>query len=68
MCQADATPRFDQSIVFPDIDADTLARENEKMRAPWPEPQPDAWQSYLRKVLPPVPKYRAHAALRIVRF
>ena len=66
--QADATPRFDQSIVFPDIDADTLARENEKMMAPAPEAQPDAWQTYLRKVLPPVPKHRAQAALRVVRF
>jgi hypothetical protein len=65
MCLADLAPRFDASIVFPDIDAATLARENEKSIAA-KEPEQSAWQSYMRKVLPPVPQHRAQAALRLV--
>ena len=67
MCQADVTPRFDQSIVFPDIDAATLARENEKT-ASVPAAAANAWQTYLRKVLPLVPQTRAHSALRVVTY
>ena len=67
MCQADVTPRFDQSIVFPDIDAATLARENEKS-ASVPDTTGGAWQTYLRKVLPPGSLTRTHSAMRVVQF
>jgi hypothetical protein len=63
MCQADVTPRFDQSIVFPDIDAATLARENALHDA---KDGGSAWQLYLRKVLPPVPPSRRASELRII--
>ena len=66
MCQADATPRFEQSIVFPDIDSATLARENEKT-AGVSDAAGSAWQTYLRKVLPPVAQTRAHSAMRVVQ-
>eukprot|EP01037_Dinobryon_pediforme_P012014 gene12015-12104_t len=61
MRNADVTPRFDQSIVFPDIDAATLARESAMQDA---RDSGSAWQLYLRKVLPPVP---AHRGLRVVQ-
>jgi hypothetical protein len=63
MCQADITPRFDQSIVFPDIDAATLARESAMARSMGVSP----WQDYLSKVLPPVPAARRQQRLRLVR-
>ena len=66
MCLADLAPRFDTSIVFPDVDAATLARENEKAVAA-KEPL-GAWQSYMRKVLPPVPQHRVQASLRLIHF
>jgi hypothetical protein len=64
MCQAEFAPRFDQSIVFPDIDAATLARETAVHDT---KDGDSAWQLYLRKVLPPVPTSRGQAALRVVR-
>ncbi len=64
MCQADITPCFDHSIVFPDVDAATLARESAASLVSPASP----WQAYLRKVLPPVPQPPRHALLREVRF
>lgn len=63
MSQTDITPRFYESIVFPDIDAATLAREDEKTSTPQ-----GAWETYLRKFLPSAPQKRAHAPMRVVRF
>ncbi len=63
MCKADITPRFDQSIVFPDIDPATLARESAMARLASVSP----WQDYLSKVLPPVKTGRGQTTLRLVR-
>lgn len=62
MCQTDITPRFEQSIVFPDVDAATLAHESNVSRLMGASP----WQIYLRKVLPPVPQMGRHAIMRVV--
>lgn len=63
MCPTDITPRFDQSIVFPDVDAATLARESAMARTMNASP----WQDYLRKVLPPVTRLSRQAMLRVVQ-
>lgn len=63
MYHADITPRFDQSIVFPDVDAATLARESAMSRMMGASP----WQDYLRKVLPPVTQRSRPVMLRVVR-
>ncbi len=63
MSQQDAAPLFPEAVVFPDVDAATLARE--EMAALSTRTLLDgrhAWQDYLRKTLPPVPaKGRAPA-------
>lgn len=64
MCHAEITPRFDQSIVFPDVDAGTLAREDAMGRTT----AVSLWQDYLRKVLPPAPQVGRHRMLRLVQF
>ena len=72
MCQSEITPGFDQSIVFPDIDAATLAREDASVLArEIARHRPTTmspWQDYLRKVLPPEPPAPRHSTLRLIQF
>jgi hypothetical protein len=68
MCPADIAPRFDHAIVFPDVDAATLAREeNNPSLTRAIQNQNGAWQDYLRKVLPPTTRHTHPGMLRIVR-
>lgn len=63
MNQSDRTPRFDQSLVFPDIDEATLARENATTSNSGTSP----WNTYLRKVLPPVRPSGTSGRVRLIR-
>jgi hypothetical protein len=53
MNQQNAAPRFPDAIVFPDVDAATLSREETGYRTARAMVQDGgAWQDYLRKFLP----------------
>ncbi len=65
MSQTDAAPCFNASLIFPDVDAATLAREDIGVHLLGTTTMaPDAWRDYLRRVLPPLQR-RPH--LRILR-
>ncbi len=64
MSQQDAAPLFPETVIFPDVDAATLAREEATiLSARTLLDGRSTWQDYLRKTLPPVPaKGRAPAS------
>ncbi len=54
MNQQNAAPLFPETIVFPDVDATTLAHEETGYRSARAVlKERGAWQTYLRKFLPP---------------
>ncbi len=63
MAKPDAAPIFPETIVFPDVDAETLAREDWSPRRRKPERPVDSWSEYLRKVLPPLQRSNKRESL-----
>ncbi len=56
MTQMNAAPLFPETVIFPDVDAATLAREETVTRSARAFlAGRGAWQDYLRKTLPPMP-------------
>ncbi len=54
MSQMNAAPLFPASVVFPDVDAVTLAREEAQAKLSRAVFAGGAWHTYLRKTLPPL--------------
>jgi hypothetical protein len=58
MSEVNAAPLFPQKLVFQDVDAAVLAREEHNAA----QPRSGAWQTYLQRRLPPRPVTSSQAA------
>jgi hypothetical protein len=53
MSEVNAAPLFPQPVVFPDVDAAILAREDCPLPADRQPARSGAWQNYMLRTLPP---------------
>lgn len=67
MAKPTLAPAFPQPVVFPDVDAATLAVEDFGFIVARAGTEGvGAWHDYLRKVLPPLPRRAGAAGFRVV--
>jgi hypothetical protein len=56
MHESKATPPFPSPVTFPDVEATILAQEDTAIRTSHTLISGGAWHSYMRRVLPPMPR------------
>ncbi len=59
MREINAAPSFSKPVVFPDVDAAVLAREESSPQVVRPQASSGAWTNYLWRTLPPRPTTRS---------